>query len=603
MKRFNPWMLAIILTINGLMMFSACTSNDDVEINYVITETDPSSTSEFNPEVLLHGVTYVGNDVDPDLKQALTWGSSAVTNEIYDDNIARDLYVVNKLTDIDESMLEDIYDQKALIAVVNPKKSDFEAYVNAHEWLNLDTENVRDTLLIYAFSSNNYYYAISEPGESEDPVSANLNRAQNCYMSLSYMLANWGLFGSGGADDHSSSKKMEDFANTVNFAETSPMYVSQQFRKLLWSDPDILDGIFYVTASYSIYMVHVYEGQSNAGDYYGVKMDASIASDQMWKNKGWNRHGGTYVRWCGWWNTDFFVESYLATDENGWGQDLTDRLMFPSGCYPSPATVSGSTTYTDTNSFSLELSESVGGEIGSEAGKKSVGANGQLACKQGWSWSHTESRTINDLDIANESRGTHARWHLHCQNVPKYNWDEDYGFEVTPAKTYRSTASVGCSWMWYDKTGKDNQDREPLWVITYMGGTYQMQSFVTTSADLQTTTASRAVAKSTRLPKMVNATAGELIISNNLKNKISIYDIEVIDAKTGKTVKIEKNTLLSGKKISLGHFKTQKRYQVRFKGAQPGKKAKTYTYTRHSDIQLENMKKTTLYALDDFTGK
>ena len=50
------------------------------------------------------------------------------------------------------------------------------------------------------------------------------------------------------------------------------------------------------------------------------------------------------------------------------------------------------------------MSQSIGGSVGKNSKGTSKGIEAQFSFSEGWEWSHTETRDINDVDIINVSR-------------------------------------------------------------------------------------------------------------------------------------------------------------------------------------------------------
>lgn len=604
-KSFRPiWLMALPMML-GL---ASCASND-VPVVDTVTEVDPESV-EFNPEVLTMATLYVADGVDPDLRQAFKWGCAT------EDTSPEwgDVLLLNKLTDVNEDVLKHLLEYPSpnfLICLVNPVKAEIDAFAESHDWFDIETDNVGDDLLIYAFNTDNHRYLISQPAAEEggDPILANLNRAQMYYVHISAMLSDFAQNQVNGSKEKDKEGKtdMEDFANALHYSVTYPFTSNHLFREVLWSDADYLSGGGSMTANYDIYMVHVYEGEPGAGDYYGVKMTASIANAGMWKGKGWNKHGGVRVRWCGASCRRFYAESHLISSMNAnWFEDLTDRLMFTSGGYPSPSTTVGQTSYEDKNSFSLSMSQSVGGEISKESkgAESSLGAKGSLdfSFSESWEWSHTESRTISDVDITNMTqRGNWAAWALYFNNLPEFKWSEDYGYDIKNNQASRGTMEIHTSWLWYDRSGKDNEDRAPYVLCTYMDVEYEMWSFISTAADNKRDTWKiyPTEYKKITLPKMVNTTAGPLKIVNDLPDGMTISNIKVLTTDNQEASEFE-NTVPNGGERVLGAYNTKYQYIVTFKGKTRAGKVSNYKYTLNPSIKVNHKETTVVYAASDF---
>lgn len=605
---FKLWMLALLMIL-GL---ASCTDKEDnpMDSNETTTEIDPGSVNQFNPEILapMAGV-FVAQGVDADLKQAFVWGTNPELSAMSNVETA-DVYVLNKLTDISEDVLKKVLTDDAnqkLICVVNPVKAEFDAYAQSHEWFDIESERLDNSVFIYGFNGaeSHYFIYMPESGEGGDPIVESMNRAQNYYVMISAMLSDYTrhVNNGGNADSDSGLPDMENFASHHHHHETKTLPVNRTFRQLLFSDPDVFNGYFTVSASYDIYMVHVYEGEPGAGDYYGVKMTASIASANMWKGKGWNKHGGTYVRWCGAYCKNFIVESHLISkysdDDASWTEDTSDHIMFPAGATPSPLTTNGSTTVEDKNSFSLKLSQSIGGSVA----KKGNMGKLDFGFSEGWEWSHSEKREIHDVDVVNEKKnGNWARWRMQFNNLPKFQWSEDRGFNINNNQAARGTMEIHTSWMWYDKNGKDNEDREPYTICTWLMGEYGIQSFVTTGADLEETVMTDSRRFITRLPKMVNTTAGRLKIVNNMPDGITISNIKVITTDGNLASEFEYTVPNGGEQV-LGAYDTHYQYIVTFVGRTTDGQTRNYKFTLNPSIKLHHKTVVTVYAASDFTAQ
>ena len=567
---------------------------------------DSTVGDKFTPEVIV-GIAplYVAPGVDADLSQAFSWAADFHASTPEDGGIL----VLNKLTDVSEEVLKRALSgedaNSFLICVVNPVKSEFDAYAESHDWFHLDTYNVNDALFIYGFNADNRHYQIyKKPAEAEGtPVDISYNRAEDYYVQISAMLIDFQRNYTA-ADKESTDQKnrMEDFASS--FHDMAIVYFNSDytFRKVAFSDPDVLKGSGYLSASYDVYMVHVYEGEPGAGDYYGVNMRASVASANMWKGKGRNKHGGVYVRWVGAYCKEFSVESRLLTkaDEAHWDEDLSSRIIFPAGASPSPSTTNGQETYKETNSFGLSTSLSVGGKSGHNDRGDYAENSGQLAVSANWQWSQTHERTIKDVNIANNSKNNWPSWKLIFDNLPEFAWSQQYGFDIKSNEASRNTMDLETVWMWYDKSGKDNDDRAPYVLGTCLSATYGAQSFITTYADHKEDTWSFSEKRYIYLPKMVNVTAGKLTIKNNMSNGATISNIKVFTSE-GTQVSEYPNTVPNGGEQELGAYDTRHTYTVKFKARTTDGKEHLYAYTLNPSISLNHKSPTSVYAASDFT--
>jgi hypothetical protein len=351
----------------------------------------------------------------------------------------------------------------------------------------------------------------------------------------------------------------------------------------------------------------VYEGAAGAGDYYGMKMNATVNSAGLWKGKGWNRHGLVHVRWCGAYTTDFWVESHLATKmstlDADWNEDTNDRIMFPASGAPSPETTVDKTSYEDKNGFSLNFSHSIGGKAGVTDKGGEIAANIDLInVKYGWEWTHSERRDIKDVDILNErKKGNWARWHLVFNNLPEWKFSESRSFDLKNNEASRSSQSIHGVWMWYDRNGKDNQSKKPYAIDTWLKAKLAVQSWWATYSDLETSTFEREGKDSRWMPTVVNVTGGAIKLKNDLRNDSTISDVVVSRADNGKKVTEFRNTIPNGGEKVLGFFNSNNQYMVTFKARKNNGNPRNYKYTLQPTLMVNHKDTTTVYANSDFS--
>ncbi len=603
--------------------FSACSEIDN-PVKPIDDVEGTSGVETFTPEILLNSSVYVPYDVDNDLRTAFVYATKEVSPVA---DLRHSVFVVNKLTDLDESLLKDAYEQGKTIAVVNPKKEEIDAYTAAHPWLDIFTDNIDDDLGIFGFNNDRTYILINKL-HSHETSAGNLteievgNTANGNFteeyntpgmdMSHAYYvsIASWleelnedlgnGVLKKANRAANGTNNKMSDFANYSHLHYVYNFSADHKFRKCASSKADYLKGSGSITIDYDVYMVHVYEGETGAGDYYGVNMTASIANENMWKGKGWNRHGGTYVRWCGFYCKDFSVTSQLTDAQ----MNPIPNITFTAGGSPSPETTVGKTTYKNEQSFSLELSQTVGLSGGKSDGKTKFDINGKLGFKEGWTWTNSTVREVFDTDVKNISSDNIAGWSLAFNNLPYFQYSESRGFKITDSQTYRSTSSIYGSWLWYDKTGKDNEEKAANYITIKVNANYGMMSWISSEADLNHDNIYFESQDIIALPKVINITAGTLELQNNLPNGATIYDVKVANAKTDEVYSTLKNTIPNGGTQVLGTFSTATKYKVTFIARATDGTTQTYAYSLHNDgLNTEHKAKTTLYAASDFSIK
>lgn len=619
-KTFKKLMLLPMLAAMMVLMPTACTSNDN-PVDDNTTVIDPGN-AEFNPTVLTGSTLYVADGVDADLHQAFKWGCGTESSNPEDGWVL----VLNKLTDVSEDVLKKaIVDggYNNLICLVNPVKAEIDAYAESHDWFNIESDNVNDNLFIFGFNSAGSRYVLLKSEESEDidPIVANMERNQKFYVMISAMLSDYASLQQNGGDSGSSDKKdLENFAGNVHFmVGGDPKYVLSFYRQAAFSDPDYLFGCCYMTATYDVYMAHVYEGQPGAGDYYAVKMVPSVASKDMWKGKGDKVHGGVHVRWCGAYCTEFYVESRITPANLGWDSDTSGSIILPAGGWPSPQTAIGQEQYTDQQTFSLNMSQTVGASktwknetstnpAGGNAGGKSgdeTTIKGELAFSEGWSWSHSKTRYISDVDILNNSYSNRPTYGIKFNNLPEFKMSETNHYDEGKNVAARTTMDLQCSWVWYDKNGKDNENKPGYKVRTLMRASYEIQSHYTTEADNIKTATPRPIGQyEYQLPQVENSTGGHIKIKNTLPDGMLISNIVVTmaseGADKGKTVSEYRNSVANGDEYEIGFFNNHYEYLVTFKAGTNASTARTYKYIANPSIKLGNLETVVLNASYDF---
>ncbi len=601
-NRFLSLLLGATMIVTAATLLTACHDDDNNDDNTTVI--DPGD-AVFNPEVLTRSTLYAADGVDAGLHQAFKWACASESSSPEKGSVL----VLNKLTDVNESILEDLFSYPSndfLICLVNPNKAEIEAFAASHDWFDVEADNVGDSLAIYGFNSaGSRYVLVKYKEEDGDPIVANMERSQNYYAMISGMLSDYTTRQqNGGNSDDGDKLSLESFANSEHFMVGKPFSTKHQFRQALWSDPDYLEGSCYMSASYDVYMAHVYEGQTGAGDYYAMKMVASVASAGMWKGRGDNVHGGTHVRWCGAYCTDFGVETRLTPANVGWFDDTSGYIIFPANGWPSPTTTVGATTYTDTQSFSLNMSQTVGGSAKNKDGETTVEGHLDLEFSEGWTWEHKESRDISDVDIVNNTYSNRTIWNLKFNNLPEFKMSETNHYDIKKNEAARGTMNLNASWLWYDKNGKDNEDKPGFLVRTVLYATYEIQSHYTTEADNEKSQVSFMDGFVYQLPKMENSTGGHIKIKNNLPDAMSISNITVTvasnGANKGKTVSEYRNSIANGDEYEIGFFDNHYEYMVTFKAGKNASSTKTYKYITNPSIKLGNLETVVLNADYDF---
>lgn len=622
-KTVMGFWLAVVM----VMSLTACSVNDN-EISGVGEDYIDEALEKFNAEAIFHGKAYIAGTVDADLKAALALAIDDVNGTI--DGEDTRIIVVNNLADLSDAQLQKAYNMGKSIAVAMPDSVEISNFVKAHDWIDFIHSNVSNNLLLFSFNRYNMFSHIVKPAyhlitaegletddaEDADPVMTHLTAEETNYVYLLTWLRKLQTRYNERehptltrADDSQDNKDtdLEKFGKYYHHSMTYPYDVDYNFRHVTWSKKDYLSGSGSLTVAYDIYTCHVYEGQPGAGDYYAVNMTTSVANEGMWKGKGDNRHGGVHVRWCGWYGTDFWVKSSLSEDafaKYGWASgSFADNIEFTAQGKPSPSTTTGQTTYTKSHTFNISGSLTLGAQTGEQNGKPVALVNASAGVSAGWSWTKSETRNISDIDIQNTTEGNVASWKVIFNNLPKYS-NSKITYDIGNSLAFRSTIDLVSSWLWYDPTGKDNDDKAPYKLVTMVGADYEMQSFITTGADNKKDNVSERYAEVIDLQKINNTTVGGIELNNNLADDTFITNVQVKDADDGTVYETYNNSITKGDKVLLGYFLTTKNYIVTFDAKKPADADyQHYSYTLNKQIPLQKTGVVTLNAASDFGVK
>ena len=576
-KYFIPMMAA-------LLVMSACHKDDE-----------PSDNS-FNPLILFKSNAYVSSSVDGNIKTALGYGILNVEAEADADNT--DLLVLSSINDVSEDVLKKAYENGKTIAIVNPSKSELDAFKESHEWLDnkFSTDVISDLTFIISFTKQ---------GQAENHIKPEIQGSTAEEISQSYYVyfATWldGLnnkyIGSVRGYHAIGDGSMESISTHQQVVHKYAMDIKNfEIRKPkapLGAEivPDVHDTILVI---YDVYMVHVYEGQRGAGDYYGVKMWATIANAGMFgEGQGEIYNKGT-VRWSGWYPKAFKAGAHLSTNKTG---DKQAPVLFHSDCQPCPNTTIESTEYTVSQEFSITASQTAGVEA-DDQGK--AGPKAEIGLTEGWSWKEEKKRTIQDVTISSQISGSTGQWQMNFnQEEPTIPADFN-GFKLPAGDTYRNSMSMWSAWLWYDNSGKDNDNSEPFYFCSHVEADFIMYSYYTTVTDLYRDKYHFENDTIVQLDPIFNSTMGKLSFKNTLKDDMIVYDVTIKENPSGEIVKIYDSPIANGEELTLGYLRDNKTYLVTFKAKATDGKVVNYEYTHYPILKVDRFNPITLDACVEF---
>lgn len=648
--------------------FSSCNDDEEEDWDKILAEFEQTiEDMEFGAPELI-GFRYKSVLMAPSVMEVRMLASLHLLlpngMETVDDDTR--MLVVPELSSAYEEEIIRVYNNGGAIAVVKPSRSNLDDWFSKHDWMigNTGYEYI-DEVMLYSFSMNHshiVHYPDSERallsldeietmGDKNDPDffyadclesdtvvveeevmnggSGDLDALKHyesenpeelnwaAYLSPWVELVNEKVYENESRAMSRAEERMdvEDLFRYYHYGATFPWTQKPRtVRKLIGSDPDKIGGSGSITYALDVYQVHRYDDESisgdDSGDYYLMKMKSSLASADMFNNFV-NRHGGTYMRVCGFFAEEFHVQFTPGYMNNGKFKAYgIDKVMIPASAGPIPSTKVGQTTYSE--SFQFGLGAGIGAEIGS--GDKGVEAKGKADFSVNASWSTSESRTINDVEIYNNTKGNVVSYTLEYFNLPEYKYRNpgyELGFTADNNGAFRSTSSVESSWVWWVPgngvaDAKDDSTGKPIVIQFSARPVYGAKSWFSGKPNLKHYHyKDMGVVKQhiIYMQDFVRARMGKISINNNLADNQSISEISVykLNGNKEENVWTYTNTLPYGEIIESPALKVADKYAVYFiiaKKDENGNRVESkYKYSKNNGVlTLTTAKIASLYA-------
>lgn len=624
---------AIFAAAALLLGMSACTARDDNPITSGGTgNSEGAYLKEFNWDVDFPYDVYMSPGVAAELKEAYGDFIDDPATEITDKTY---MVILDKLSDLPEEKLVELYEKDVVIAVAHPKKADFDALYKDYPELGYyyDSDDIDKALLFAICKSNNGIYLIpdvdkyadhfsvvSDHSEGPNPKDAEageydpnepIQYATNDDYDIYYYY--FGMF----LEELLSQQAATEAASRPAFTRseekgTSIKDVGEKIH--LWSPGAVkIDELYFrtsyrfaasalVSVSYDIYPIHVYEGELGAGDYYFMDMTANINNESMYKGKTSFTTSFFWVklRWCGAYAKNFKVSSTLI---NGGDDNQVEGVSFPAKGFPIPSTVTKTVDHSETSSFNIGcgLSGKGGYSSGSESdgtttsSKSGWDVGGAANVNAGWSWSDTKRWTVKDVDVENKTGDATASWSLVYNNLPYFDWSQDCGFNEGESRAYRSATQIRGSWIWYIPNVPDESETKPRRIKVETVADYGFMRFWGTKADLETFNWQATFSDIKTMPSIPNFKAGKLILVNDSEKYIS----NIMVYRKGGTALVPstrfQNSYKAGQEVQLGGFKCSEDIIVKFK-----MDGKTYVYKTNEYVKTVFKDEVKLYVTNDF---
>lgn len=367
-----------------------------------------------------------------------------------------------------------------------------------------------------------------------------------------------------------------------------------RLRCIWWEDYHVR-GTGSVTNTYTIYKLYAFEGQEGSGDYYMVKCNSKIASNDMYKGRWKDIRIGIHIRQTGYFLKDvLFTHTPLDANNQPYSADV---VMIPTDGAVSPTTTVNQTTYTSTKSFGINVGGKLKQSSGMDDGDPKSETSGEINVSFSWGWEDSEQQTLSDLDILEQSNGCVVGHTYKVRNTPKYQWSDLYGF-TEGCNACKSTIQLNSSWVWYIKGTKDDTTDQILNIRSGYRCNYGAMSFTTTDVSLEEFNWSAHEEEVLQVTPPDRTTVGYVELENTFGD-LSISDIEILDDK-GNSVYQGKGTYSPKDKVKLALGKGKR--SIQFKAGQNAASAKTYVLVA-GPLTIEKGKTVNLKSAYDFKVK
>lgn len=602
-----------VLMLLPLFAFTACNDGFEGGINGG-EEGGGDITDDNGHGVVFEYPAYVGN-IDNDVKEAV---KEIFTNTV---SVSDNPYVLilGSINELDAATLHSAYTNGATIGVVNPSKSELDAFVSQNDWIeDLDTDDT-DGSFLFSFNNNDDLHLITFDrvtatdivSEEDDWIDEDLPATDpalsdedldfvespdeaGIHNDYCLKIAGWAFMlkmklDAGDLDGaEQNDQKFFKGKSTKNmgfdFYEKRHIRTSGAYK-------DSCEGSGRFDIVYDYNMVHVYDGEEGAGDYYIMTMKANLNNSGMWNgNEKRKNHIGAVTKICGWLLDNFEVRTTLLDSLK-----KPVNVQFAPETEPLPHTETKSGKKEIGQSFSVTAGASVSGGWSKEKG---LNAGGQASVQIGWSWSDKSTWDMNECSIGNLQESNKVGWRAQIDHFPTYTTT---GKVTLPDnQLLKSTVYLPGTWIWKEESTPDNVRRGPYIlqcdvVLRYFARSHVYSKTKDKHIEIKKTLY-------IEFPEAIETkTTGGIKLINDFDDKY-IYDISVIDLKdNGKALTTETASHNHGDTIDFGYYFDKGKYSMTFKARSSGaEEPVTYSYSLHDSIPLTKGKVITLNAKNDF---
>lgn len=446
---------SFLLVCSPALFFTACSDDDDVPIpeENLIPDRGPVISDEKidKPAAVL-------GDIPSDMKEALNTRLTHLQNAVDEETDV--LFVSSSSLSTYNKEIVTVYENGGIIVVVQPETAVANDFF---EQIGLIYELDETKKELYAFSRDHQYIL----DEVCDEVT--INEHLNEFVSWVNKNLKPILLSPPGSGETAIDKLIAAQSITHTYSYSLETLEAQ----MKWSKPDSIKGDGNFTATYSIYPLYAFEGQPTTGDFYIVSAEYTAHNTKMCNkdpekyplHKWEQPHGAFDCHLCGFFLTRFSVETNLLSE----GKAVVGS--FPTGYTPTPQTTQGSTTYSSGMSWNLGADVAVGT-------KNFSTIDGSVTFKGGVTFSNSQTRTVSDVDIMNQSSDNQVIYSYKVNNLPTHV----KGHVSDPPLVSVANATLYSSWIWRVAETKDRSD-QAFYISTKPSLTYGSCHLYTSAAD------------------------------------------------------------------------------------------------------------------------
>ena len=613
-NKIYQFMKKITFFLISLLVLTACNDNN----------VDPGGEGGGEEDIVIdHGVTFdypvfVGN-IDGDFRRSMDEMFTNIVSTI-DENTS--LVVLGNLNELDESILKEVYESGREIAIVFPKKADIDRFISQHDWVEAFNTEGADDVVLLSFNNSLGGYVISpeeieltditdhelkanddEDEPEKDPEldpndlkgSSSGSDSFDDHSDYCILIASWihslnSQFDTFENDGDKEDKDKNFFIEKTICDTIKSFSINEKIRKS-GAYVDYCSGTGSVSLAFKYNMVHVYQKEQGEGDYYIMKMDASVNNSHMWDGKVKKvNHIGAVTKICGWLLNTFSIRVTLV--------DSITKNTIPVilATRPLPATGVNTGATEIGQNFSINAGASISGGWDQKDG---FNVGGKANVSFGWSWNDQKTWNISECSVGSLEEGNVVGWQARISHFPEW---QPYAFKLPDGnQLLTTTAPLQGTWIWKLPATKDNEKGNKYSLKCDIEIEYFARSHVYSKT--KDHYATRKFTRYISFPEVINRqTAGGIKLENDFDTEY-IYDITVsgVGEDNKNVFETFRSSYKAGETIDLGYYYDKGSYTVSFKARNSGSESpKTYRYSLYDELPMSKGQTITLHAKNDF---